>query len=58
MHIKHWKVFAISLFILGTSATSWASAPLVEWSMVYGEFIVAGESTSFSVSDKQYDFDF
>ena len=36
MHTKHWKFFAIALFILGTSATSWASAPVVEWSRTFG----------------------
>ena len=38
MHTKHWKVFAITLFMftLGTSATSWASAPVVEWSRTFG----------------------
>jgi len=38
MHIKHWKVFAIALFmfILGTAATSWAAAPVIEWSRTYG----------------------
>jgi len=39
MHIKHWKVFAIALFIifiLGTAATGWAAAPVIEWSRTYG----------------------
>jgi hypothetical protein len=38
MNAKHWKVYAIALFIfiLETTATSWASAPVIEWSRTYG----------------------
>ena len=38
MSIKHWKVFAIALFVftLGSTATSWAAAPVIEWSRTFG----------------------